>query len=105
MDMLQNILRIKERIAQAAVKAHRDPNSVRLIAVVKEASLEQVKSLVDLGLSDLAENYAQQLVKKYEVAPNATWHFIGRIQTNKINTSYRDASMCIRCAEKKRSLR
>jgi pyridoxal phosphate enzyme (YggS family) len=84
MDMLQNILRIKERIAQAAVKAHRDPNSVRLIAVVKEASLEQVKSLVDLGLSDLAENYAQQLVKKYEVAPNATWHFIGRIQTNKI---------------------
>jgi len=39
---------------------------------------------VDLGLSDLAENYAQQLVKKYEVAPNATWHFIGRIQTNKI---------------------
>jgi len=84
MDMLQNILRIKERITQAAVKAHRDPNSVRLIAVVKEASLEQVKSLVDLGLSDLAENYAQQLVKKYEVAPNATWHFIGRIQTNKI---------------------
>lgn len=84
MDMLKNILRIKERIAQAAVKAHRDPNSVRLIAVVKEASLEQVKSLVDLGLSDLAENYAQQLVKKYEVVPNATWHFIGRIQTNKI---------------------
>ncbi|MBC7122522.1 MAG: YggS family pyridoxal phosphate-dependent enzyme [Pseudothermotoga sp.] len=84
MAMLQNILKIKERITQAAVRAHRDPNSVRLIAVVKEASLEQVKSLVDLGLSDLAENYAQQLVKKYGVAPNATWHFNGRIQTNKI---------------------
>ncbi|MDI6862923.1 MAG: YggS family pyridoxal phosphate-dependent enzyme, partial [Pseudothermotoga sp.] len=48
--MLQNILKIKERITQAAVRAHRDPNSVRLIAVVKEASLEQVKALVDLGL-------------------------------------------------------
>lgn len=52
--------------------------------VVKEASLEQIIKLRELGVEDFGENYAQQLVKKYESAPDATWHFIGRIQTNKI---------------------
>lgn len=52
--------------------------------VVKEANLEQIIKLRELGVKDLGENYAQQLVKKYESVPDATWHFIGRIQTNKI---------------------
>ncbi len=52
--------------------------------VVKEASLEQIIKLRELGVKDFGENYAQQLVKKYDSVPDATWHFIGRIQTNKI---------------------
>ncbi|KAF2958788.1 alanine racemase [Thermotoga sp. Ku-13t] len=84
MDIQQNLQRIKERIAQAALRAHRDPDSVRLVVVVKEASLEQIIKLRELGVEDFGENYAQQLVKKYESVPDATWHFIGRIQTNKI---------------------
>ncbi|MEN3007494.1 YggS family pyridoxal phosphate-dependent enzyme [Pseudothermotoga sp.] len=84
MDLLRNLQNVKEKIHQAAARAGRDPESVKLIVVVKEASLEQVKLLSELGVTDLAENYAQQLVKKYEVAPNVVWHFIGRIQTNKI---------------------
>lgn len=75
---------MKEKILRAAIRAGREPESVRLIVVVKEANLEQVKLLSDLGVTDLAENYAQQLVKKYDVAPKVVWHFIGRIQTNKI---------------------
>ncbi len=75
---------MKEKIHRAAIRAGREPESVRLIVVVKEASLEQVKLLSELGVTDLAENYAQQLVKKYNVAPEIVWHFVGRIQTNKI---------------------
>ncbi len=52
--------------------------------VVKEASLEQIIKLMELGVKDFGENYAQQLVKKYDSVTDATWHFIGRIQTNKI---------------------
>ncbi|MGB9790718.1 MAG: YggS family pyridoxal phosphate-dependent enzyme [Thermotoga caldifontis] len=84
MDIQQNLQKIKERIAQAALRAHRDPGSVKLVVVVKEASLEQIIKLRELGVKDFGENYAQQLVKKYDSVPDATWHFIGRIQTNKI---------------------
>lgn len=66
------------------MRAHRDPGSVKLVVVVKEASLEQIIKLRELGVKDFGENYAQQLVKKYDSVPDATWHFIGRIQTNKI---------------------
>lgn len=55
-----------------------------MVVVVKEASLEQIIKLRELGVKDFGENYAQQLVKKYDSVPDATWHFIGRIQTNKI---------------------
>ncbi|WP_041077693.1 YggS family pyridoxal phosphate-dependent enzyme [Thermotoga caldifontis] len=84
MDIQQNLQKIKERIAQAALRAHRDPGSVKLVVVVKEASLEQIIKLMELGVKDFGENYAQQLVKKYDSVTDATWHFIGRIQTNKI---------------------
>lgn len=66
------------------MRAHRDPGSVKLVVVVKEASLEQIIKLMELGVKDFGENYAQQLVKKYDSVTDATWHFIGRIQTNKI---------------------
>jgi pyridoxal phosphate enzyme (YggS family) len=35
------------------------------------------------GLRDLGENYVQELEAKRDRAPEATWHFIGRLQRNK----------------------
>ncbi|MGJ8454887.1 YggS family pyridoxal phosphate-dependent enzyme [Pseudothermotoga sp. U03pept] len=84
MDLSENLKKIKARIEDAARRARRDPNSVQLIAVVKEADLDAVQQIVHLGVKDLAENYAQQLVQKSRVLEGVNWHFIGRIQTNKI---------------------
>ncbi len=84
MSLLQNLMKIKERIEKAAKKSGRDPGEITLIAVTKQAEPEKVKALFELGVTNLAENYSQQLLRKYEVAKLATWHFIGRIQTNKI---------------------
>lgn len=84
MDLSENLKKIKARIENAARRAGRDPDSVQLIAVVKEADLDSVQEIVRLGVRDLAENYAQQLLQKSRVIEGVNWHFIGRIQTNKI---------------------
>lgn len=56
-----------------------------LIAVTKMQTIEDVQFLVDMGIENLAENKLQELLKKKEHFPNVNWHFIGRIQSNKIN--------------------
>ena len=59
-------------------------DKVKLIAVSKTKSVEDIKALYDLGQRDFGENYVQELVDKYEALPNIHWHFIGHLQTNKV---------------------
>ncbi|HUS01091.1 MAG TPA: YggS family pyridoxal phosphate-dependent enzyme [Chitinophagaceae bacterium] len=59
--------------------------NVRLIAVSKTKTIEEIKALYDLGQKDFGENYVQELADKYEVLPkDIKWHFIGHLQTNKV---------------------
>jgi PLP dependent protein len=76
---------ICERIAMGG----RDPDTVRIIAVTKGHGTAAIDAALRLGLTDIGENYADELVEKsvglgartHEVC----WHFQGRLQTNKIN--------------------
>jgi pyridoxal phosphate enzyme (YggS family) len=36
------------------------------------------------GVSEFGENYVQGLIAKKDRVPDATWHFVGRLQRNKI---------------------
>ncbi len=58
--------------------------TAKLIAVTKNQDIEAVKLLFDNGYTEFGENKLQELIKKKEILPNANWHFIGRIQSNKI---------------------
>lgn len=60
--------------------------NVNLIAVSKYQSDSDIKTLIKLGVSDFAENTEQNLKKRIELFPNVNWHFIGRIQSNKIKS-------------------
>lgn len=68
------------------------PSDVTLVAVTKNQTIEDVTALYDLGISDFGENKLQELLKKQVIFPDVRWHFIGRIQSNKIkqivNSSY-----------------
>ncbi|MGH2663041.1 MAG: YggS family pyridoxal phosphate-dependent enzyme [Actinomycetota bacterium] len=75
---------VRERIAGACRRAGRDPRQVRLVAVVKEVEPEDVAAATDAGLREFGENYVQQMEAKRAAAPDATWHFIGRLQSNKV---------------------
>jgi uncharacterized pyridoxal phosphate-containing UPF0001 family protein len=59
---------------------------VTLIAVSKTKPVEDILELYSLGQRDFGENYVQELVEKYEHLPkDIRWHFIGHLQSNKVN--------------------
>ena len=77
---LQNIL---ARIAEAAIRSGRNPDDVTLVAVSKRKPLEAIKLVMDAGHECFGENYLQDAIEKIAHYPQLTWHFIGRIQSNK----------------------
>lgn len=59
----------------------------KLIAVSKNVTENEVISLYNQGIRDFGENRVQELKRKSEILSNLdiNWHFIGRLQSNKIN--------------------
>ena len=89
-DIAANIAAIRGRIEAAATRAGRKPTSVRLIgasAAFKGVSVEQIEAALDAGLLDFGENRVQEAQDHIQAlgdrAREATWHFIGHLQTNK----------------------
>jgi pyridoxal phosphate enzyme (YggS family) len=83
---------LKERYNQlmasidaCAQQAGRDPASVQVIAVTKYATLEQMHEAYDLGMRHFGESRLQAaLSKKSHFPSDVKWHFIGPLQSNKI---------------------
>lgn len=61
------------------------PKSVKLLAVSKTRTIEEMEEAYDFGLRDFAENKVQELIRKEEVFhKDVRWHLIGNLQTNKV---------------------
>jgi len=82
----KSIEAIHQRIAQACLRAGRDPAEVTLVAVTKTFPAEAVAIAVKCGISDIGENYVQELLEKRDQLRdhNIRWHFIGHLQSNKV---------------------
>lgn len=85
-SVAENLKAVREKIAAAAKNAGRDPSQIHLVAVSKTKPLELIAEAVAAGQTVFAENYIQELVPKVEAKPNLEWHFIGRIQSNKLKS-------------------
>jgi PLP dependent protein len=72
---------VRDRIAAAG-----DPEAVRIVAVTKGFGANAIDAALRAGLTDIGENYAQELVAKQLAVTRegATYHFIGQLQTNKV---------------------
>ena len=75
---------IRDRIAATARAAGRDPASVRLVAVSKTRPGDDVVAAMAAGQRVFGENYVQELVAKAAEIPEAEWHVIGHLQSNKV---------------------
>lgn len=85
MTISRNLALINGRIRAAAVKAGRDPASVRLVAVSKTRPAADIIEAFQAGQTAFGENYIQELVPKLEEVHEAVqWHVIGHLQSNKV---------------------
>lgn len=75
---------VLERIALAAARSGRSPESVRLVAVSKMQPVDRIAEAYDAGLKVFGENYVQEAEGKIALFPEAEWHFIGKLQGNKV---------------------
>lgn len=82
---LANVEGTRARVAQAALRAGRNPAEVTIIAVSKTRTVEEIKAVLATGITDLGENRVQELQEKWQsLGGSATWHLIGSLQTNKV---------------------
>lgn len=75
---------ITERIERAARKNGRRSKDITMVAVTKTVGIEKVQEAQNLGVCDFGENRVQELKRKKSLLPQARWHLIGRLQTNKV---------------------
>ena len=74
---ISNYLQIKKKL----------PLNVNLLAVSKGFSSKEIKIINNLGQNDFGESRFQEAIEKkllLDDLKNIKWHFIGRVQTNKI---------------------
>lgn len=80
MDVTVALADVRRRIASVG-----EPDRVRIVAVTKGFPAAAVDAAVRAGVGDIGESYAQELLAKAPaVAERPRWHFIGRLQTNKV---------------------
>ena len=83
-ELLERLEAIEERILSACIKAGRDRNEVKLLAVSKTKPAEMVDSFVSLGLRNFGENKVQEAQLKVPAcSQQIDWHLIGHLQSNK----------------------
>ncbi len=80
----ENVSRVKEAIEEAARRAGRSSEEIRLVAASKTVDLDRIRAAVEAGITILGENYVQEAMKKHEgLEKPVSWHFIGHLQKNK----------------------
>ncbi len=74
-DIARNIIALREEI----------PANVRIVAVSKLKSADDILKAYNTGQKIFGENRVQELVRKYNSLPrDIEWHFIGHLQSNKV---------------------
>jgi len=83
-SIAHNLAAVKSRIAAAALRAGRDPETVQLVAVSKTVDLERIRQAVAAGQTLFGENYLQEAREKVAALGHEVgWHLVGHLQTNK----------------------
>ena len=98
--IVANLSSIQQRIADAAVRSNRTPDSIELVVVTKGRSVSEIQTVLAAGTTDIGENRVQEAQQKYALVnsfanaaiPGPThktcqWHLIGHLQRNKVKTA------------------
>ena len=75
---------VRRQVSDAADLVGRSPHEVTIVGVTKTVGVDDIRLALTAGLSDFGENRVQEFLGKYGLFPDANWHFIGTLQTNKV---------------------
>ena len=86
METIKNNLEIiNEKIKKTALKVNKNPEEIKLVAVTKTATIEQIEEVINAGVKIIGENRVQDAKEKYQIlTAGIEWHLIGHLQTNKV---------------------
>lgn len=93
MRIRENLKAVKEIINNSSLKAGRNPQDIKLVAVTKTVGLPEIIEAVKVGVSILGENRVQEAKEKitnyklHITNSKVEWHFIGSLQKNKARTA------------------
>ena len=78
-EIEQRLALVRERIARI-----RNPDEIVIVAVTKGFDAETCRAALAAGLTVLGENRVHEAKLKMDAVPDAEWHLIGHLQTNKV---------------------
>jgi pyridoxal phosphate enzyme (YggS family) len=94
LEIASRVAEVKRRIAAAAARSGRTPESVLLVAVGKTYPLSDLLLAHAAGVRAFGENRVQEAEEKFPHLPtDAAGHLIGPIQSNKANRAVKVASV------------
>ncbi len=84
-EIAASLAAVRERMGEAALRAGRRAEDVRLIAVSKTFPLEAIREAYDAGQREFGENKLQEALQKIDAQADMRigWHLIGHLQSNK----------------------
>ncbi len=87
----ERISSVFKKITYAALRAGRNPEEIKLIAITKSQPIDKIKEAADLGLRVFGENRVQEAKTKIEFLKdfNIEWHMVGHLQSNKVKDAVR----------------
>lgn len=87
MRVKDNYTKIMETIEKACQRVDRNPSEVEILGVAKEQPVSRIREAFDCGLRMIGENKTQEAeMHRAELKDlDISWHFIGKLQKNKIN--------------------
>lgn len=101
-DIKQNLNSILNKIRETEIKTGRKENSVKLMAVSKFHSCEEIETAIKSGQILFGENRVQEASEKFPSLfsnyPDINLHMIGVLQTNKVLNAVKIAS-CIQSVD------
>ena len=81
--------RLLERLRHAAEAGGHDPDRLRIVGVTKTHAASLARAALTAGVTRLGESRVQEAEPKIDAVPEAEWHFIGRLQSNKARRAVR----------------
>ncbi|MDO8848532.1 MAG: YggS family pyridoxal phosphate-dependent enzyme [Coriobacteriia bacterium] len=75
---------VRTRVCDAADAVGRDADDITIVAVAKTVGPPEVRDAIAAGVTDFGENRVQEFEAKHGLFPQARWHFIGTLQSNKV---------------------